>query len=141
MKINFKKLSKNAVTPTYAHDGDACLDLTATSKSFDTKGNRVYGTGLSFEIPEDHVGLLFPRSSNAKKDLIMSNSVGVIDATYRGEVTLKFKSQLQAYVDEYEIGDRIGQLLIIPRPYVELIEVNELSETSRGNGGFGSTGK
>ena len=140
MKINFKKLSPNAVTPTYAHEGDGALDITATSKYFDEKGNRCYGTGLSLEIPEDYVGLLLPRSSNSKKDLMLTNSVGLIDATYRGEITFKFRSQLSAYVDEYQIGERVGQLLIIPRPHVELVEVDELSDTERGNGGYGSTG-
>ena len=141
MKINFKKLTPNAVTPTYAHEGDGALDITATRKYFDEKGNRCYGTGLALEIPEDYVGLLLPRSSNSKKDLILTNSVGLIDATYRGEITFKFRSQLSAYVDEYEIGERVGQLLIIPRPHVELVEMDELSDTDRGNGGYGSTGK
>lgn len=141
MKINFKKLTPNAVTPTYAHDGDACLDLTATNKSFDEYGNVVYGTGIAIELKEDQVGLLFPRSSNAKKDLILTNSVGVLDYGYTGEITFKFKSNLNAYVRDYNIGDRIGQILILPRPYIELVEVDKLNESKRGNGGYGSTGK
>lgn len=83
MKVRIKKLHENAIIPSYSKDGDAGLDLTATSKSFDDNGNLVYGTGLAFEIPKGFVGLLFPRSSNAKKDLILSNSVGVLDKSSR----------------------------------------------------------
>lgn len=80
MEVKIKKLNENAVIPTYAKDGDAGMDLTATSKSFDEYGNVVYGTGLAFEIPKGYVGLLFPRSSNAKTDLFLTNSVGVLDS-------------------------------------------------------------
>ena len=82
---------------------------------------------------------MFPRSSNAKKDLILSNSVGVLDSNYRGEVMLKFKPQKQGG-KMYEVGDRIGQIIIMPYPHIEFKEVEELSETNRGDGGFGSTG-
>ena len=80
LKVKIKKLNENAVIPSYAKDGDAGMDLVATSEYYDDDGNIVYGTGLSFEIPKGFVGLLFPRSSNAKKDLILTNSVGVIDS-------------------------------------------------------------
>lgn len=80
MEVKIKKLNENAVIPTYAKDGDAGMDLTATSKSFDEYGNVVYGTGLAFEIPKGYVGLLFPRSSNAKTELFLTNSVGVLDS-------------------------------------------------------------
>ena len=160
MKVKIKKLNPNAVIPSYAHDGDAGMDLTAVSKSEDEYGNIVYGTGLAFEIPKGCVGLLFPRSSNAKKDLALSNAVGVLDSTYRGEVTFKFKRQLKIVEKEisidaysriverdfdeyasYECGDRIGQIIIFPYPTIEFEEVDELSETERGEGGYGSTGK
>lgn len=174
MKVKIKKLNKDAVIPSYAKDGDAGMDLTATSKSYDENGNVVYGTGLAFEIPEGYVGLLFPRSSNSKKDLLLSNSVGILDSGYRGEVLFKFKKQInneRSFLNtmiavqlmakikddfkhlglldesdieefrEYEIGDRIGQLIIIPYPAIEFEEVEELSETERGSGGYGSTGK
>lgn len=146
MKVNVKKLDSNAVLPTYSKHGDAGMDLTATSKSYDEHGNVVYGTGLAFEIPNGYVGLLFPRSSNTKKDLILGNSVGVLDSGYRGEVVLKFKSTVNNDHDyvyglgEYEAGDRIGQIIIMPVPQVEFIEVDELSSSDRGVGGFGSTG-
>lgn len=144
MKVKIKRLSDKAVIPTYSKEGDAGLDLVATSKEYDKDGNVVYGTSLAFEIPKGHVGLLFPRSSNAKKDLLLSNSVGVLDSGYRGEVMFKFKSTLwqgsYGFGNSYNIGDRIGQLIIIPYPTIEFEEVEELSESERGNGGYGSTG-
>ena len=78
MKVKVKKLHENAVTPSYSKQGDAGMDLTAVSLSFDDSSNAVYGTGLAFEIPDGYVGLLFPRSSNSNKDLLLSNSVGEI---------------------------------------------------------------
>ena len=151
MEIKIKKLRKDAVMPRKAHATDAGFDLTAVSRVFDCEGNVTYGTGLAFDIPEGYVGLVFPRSSNAKKDLILSNSVGVIDSGYRGEISLKFKpsSVIEkpdlAYIPEsiakYEIGDRIGQIIIMPYPEIEFVEVDELGESERGTGGYGSTGK
>ena len=145
MKVNVKKLDSNAVLPTYAKHGDAGMDLTATSKRYDESGNVCYGTQLAFEIPTGYVGLLFPRSSNTKKDLILGNSVGVIDSGYRGEVVFKFRPVMPPERDiefgprEYEIGDRIGQIIIMPYPQIEFNLVDELSTTDRGVGGFGST--
>ena len=156
IKIKIKKLSKNSVLPTYSKYGDAGMDLTATHKDYDNEGNVVYKTGLAFEIPEGFVGLLFPRSSNAKKDLLLSNGVGVLDSGYRGEVMLKYKrvfnliefgkvicdeNQRHVVINDYNVGDKIGQLIILPYPQIEFEEVEELSETERSEGGFGSTGK
>ena len=141
MKVNVKKLDSSAVLPTYSKHGDAGMDLTATSKSYDEHGNVVYGTSLAFEIPAGYVGLLFPRSSNTKKDLILGNSVGVIDSGYRGEVVFKFKHITEEHEQhgEYKAGDRIGQIIIMPYPQIEFNLVDELSTTDRGIGGFGST--
>ena len=131
-----------AVLPYYATDGAAGMDLTATSKEYDSKGCVVYGTSLAFEIPKGYVGLLFSRSSNAKKNLILSNAVGVLDSDYRGEVFFKFKPLCPAYEGErYQIGDKIGQIVILPYPHIEFEFADELSETSRGVGGYGSTGR
>lgn len=144
VKIKIKKLVKESVIPKYAKNGDGAMDLTATSKWYDDNGNVCFGTGLAFEIPQGYVGLLFPRSSNAKKDLLLSNSVGVLDSGYRGEVMFKFKPSLNSeyrIVTDYEIGDRIGQLIIIPYPQIEFEEVYDLSDSERGKGGYGSTGK
>ncbi len=170
MKLKIKRLSKDAVLPSYAHQGDAGLDLTATSRVFDEFGNISYGTGLAISVPEGHVGLLFPRSSNCKKDLLLSNSVGIIDSSYRGEIFFKYKPSPVFFdyrnapegklgtdtltaetialpinknlmdTQVYEIGERIGQLIVIPYPTMEIEEVEELSTTERGTGNFGSTG-
>lgn len=148
MQVKIKKLNKTAVLPKYGKPGDAGMDLVAVSKSTDENGNIVYGTGLAFEIPEGYVGLIFPRSSNAKYDLMLTNHVGVVDSGYRGEVMFKFRNtpvfrtltQAPFYRD-YEIGDRIGQIIIMPYPAIEFIESDELSDSERGQEGFGSTGK
>ena len=143
MKVKTKIINKDLPTPPlkYAKQGDAGIDLTATSKSYDEFGNVVYGTNRAFEIPEGYVGLLFPRSSNANKDLILSNSVGVLDSGYRGEVMFKFKSSYGHYTENtYNIGDRIGQLIILPYPTIEFEESDELTTTERNTQGYGSTG-
>lgn len=142
MIVKIKKLHKDAVIPSYAKLGDAGMDITAISKIYDEHGNVVYGTGLAFEIPEGHVGLLFPRSSNAKTNLLLTNSIGVIDSGYRGEVLFKFKELRQSkLLPVYNIGDRVGQLIILPYPQIEFEEASNLSVSNRGEGGYGSTGK
>jgi len=140
LKVKIKKLDKNAVIPQYAKPGDAGLDLTATSKSYDDFDNVCYGTGIAVEIPEGYVGLLFPRSSISKTDLILRNSVGVIDSGYRGEITFKFNNKLLSSCESYNIKERIGQLIIMPYPQIEFEEVEELSVTERNTGGYGSSG-
>lgn len=150
MEVRIKKLHPNAVIPTYAKDGDAGMDLTAVTKSYDRDGNIVYGTGLAFEIPEGYVGLVFPRSSLSRLDIALSNCVGVIDSGYRGEVTVKFKPAMLFNREQrpiilnnrtYEVGERVAQIIIIPYPQITFIEADELSETERGTGGYGSSGK
>lgn len=144
MKVKIKKLAESAVIPKYSKPGDAGLDLTATSVSFE-KNYVSYKTGLAVEIPDGFVGLLFPRSSNSKMDLLLTNSVGVIDSGYRGEIELRYKLVGNGVtpfpIGTYNIGDRVGQLIIIPYPSIEFEEVEELSSTERGTGGYGSTGK
>lgn len=143
MEVKIKKLHEDAVIPKYAKPGDAGMDLTAVSMKIDEYGNICYGTGLAFEIPEGYVGLVFPRSSNCKKGIILTNCVGVIDSGYRGEVSFKFKEIALGNFSKviYKVGDRIGQIIIMPYPRIEFIEVEELSETERGTNGYGSTGK
>lgn len=158
MQVKIKKLVPKGVIPKYAKDGDAGLDLVATSYNHDGE-NFVYGTGLAIEIPRGYVGLLFPRSSIANKPQFLTNSVGVIDSGYRGEVTMKFDSTYNFYIEDniakyheeyenvkedepmdiYKVGDKIGQLIIIPYPEIEFIEVDELLDSERGIGGYGST--
>ena len=149
MEVRIKKLHPDAVIPKYAKAGDAGLDLTAVTKSYDRDGNIVYGTGLAFEIPDGYVGLVFPRSSLSSLDIALSNCVGVIDSGYRGEVTAKFKPAMLFNREQrpiilnnriYEVGERVAQIIIIPYPKIEFIESDELSETERGTGGYGSSG-
>lgn len=139
MKVNIKKVNKDAVIPSYAKAGDAGLDLTATSVDTDEYGNVVYGTGLSMEIPKGYVGLIYPRSSNSKTDLYLTNHVGVVDSGYRGEIMFKFRPTTENPTI-YKVGDRIGQLIVMPYPQVEFVEVGELTTSERGVGGFGSSG-
>lgn len=143
MEIKIKKLNEFATIPQYAHDTDACFDLVATSINYDfDKDYYVYGTGLAMEIPEGYVGLVFPRSSNRKTNAYMCNHVGVIDAGYRGEIMVSFKNRDEITEGApYEIKDRVAQMMIIPFPKCEFTIVDELSETERGEGGHGSTGK
>lgn len=140
MKVKIKKLIENAIVPRYAKSGDAGLDLTATS--VEQKGEKViYHCGLAFEIPQGYFGLVVPRSSNAKKDLLLTNSCGIIDSGYRGEVTAVFHKTRLLYTDLYNIGERFAQMLILPYPQIEFEEVEELSKTERGTGSYGSSGK
>jgi dUTP pyrophosphatase len=149
--MKFKKLHPMAVTPSYAKPGDAGMDMTAISHTIDEMGNYCYGTGIAVEIPDNHVGLIFPRSSISKTNLGLSNSVGVIDSGYRGEISFKFRPVLGTWVEAneslkdmdmtYKVGDRVGQLVIVPYLSVQLEEVEDLNETERGDGGFGSSGK
>lgn len=168
MDVKIKKLNENAVIPKYAHPGDAGMDVVATSINV-TDEYVEYGTGLAFEVPEGYCMLIFPRSSNSKKDLVLANSVGVLDSTYRGELKLRFKRvyriqnepsentelkptttsivnyrSAECYqwnaCDWYNVGDKVGQIIILPYPTVKFIETNKLSDTQRGDGGFGSTG-
>lgn len=135
MKVKIKRLSKKAIIPSYAKQGDAGMDLTVTSIDVIDVDLVRYGFGLSFEIPKGYVGLVFPRSSIYKKEQILTNSVGVIDSGYRGEVMA-----VMVYTDKlYKIGERAAQIIIIPYPNIEFIEVNKLSSSIRGEGGFGST--
>lgn len=140
MKVKIKKLNESAVIPKYAKDGDAGLDLTATAYKVNEKGQYIYTSDLALEIPDGYVGLLFPRSSICKKDLEMTNSVGVIDSNYRGPIKSVFNPTCED-PEIYELGERFAQLIIIPYPKIEFEEVEELSETERGEGGYGSTGK
>ena len=144
IKVKIKKLHPDAIIPSYSKIGDAGLDITAISKEVDERGNIVYGTGLSFRLPENHVGLLFPRSSLTKYDIMLGNHVGVLDSQFLGEVKFKFcingKGIIKEELSSYNIGDRIGQIIIIPYPTIEFEEVEDLGTSERGSGGFGSSG-
>ena len=151
MEVKIKKLSEDAVIPTYAHDTDAGLDLVATSYEYKSDIDcHVYGTGLAVEIPEGYVGLIYPRSSNRKTNAYMCNHVGVVDSGYRGEVMISFKNrdnldysacEIPQLVKPYEIGQRVAQLIIMPYPKIKFVEVDELSDSDRGKNGHGSSGQ
>lgn len=141
MKINFLKLHPDAVAPKRAHDTDAGFDLVAIECGFATGGMFECKTGIAVEIPTGYFGAIFPRSSIRKTPLILSNCVGVIDSGYRGEIVFSFRWIPGSVGIQYTAGDRIGQLVILPLPDVEFEEVLVLTDTPRGAGGFGSTGK
>ncbi len=152
MEIKFKKLSPHAQTPVKKYDVDAGFDLFAMSKE-ETPDYIVYYTGIAVEIPEGYVGLVFPRSSVTKHDLMLKNCVGVIDASYRGEIMCRFQGTRRLdykiggkdavlYGDNlYKVGDRVAQIVFLELPKITLIEVEQLSDSLRGSNGFGSTGK
>ena len=151
LQLKIKKLHPDAVVPKYATAGAACFDLHAF-RVYGSQYNHVtteHGhpitcqTGLAFEVPEGHVMLIFSRSGHGfKQGLRLSNCVGVIDSDYRGEVCVQLTQDARYDAPHTEIkpGDRIAQAMLVPIPRVELIEVEELSDTERGAGGFGSTG-
>jgi dUTP pyrophosphatase len=141
MKVGIKKLHLDAVIPKYSKAGDAGLDLTATEIIKDAGFQITYGTGISVEIPLGYVGLIFPRSSIRNYELNLSNCVGVIDSGYRGEIQFTFNKTGGVPSKRYEVGERIGQLIIIPYPEIEFVELDNLSNSERGEGGFGSSGK
>lgn len=145
MEIRFKRLSDKAIMPIRAHIGDAGVDLTATKIT--TELNEVnqllicYHTDLAVEIPEGYVGLLFPRSSIYTKSLQFTNSVGVIDSGYRGELMVKMRSTTDVVPGIYKEGERFAQLVILPvSSDYTITEAAELTETDRSTDGFGSTG-
>lgn len=142
IKVKIKRLSEDSRIPQYAHPTDAGMDIYAIGETYDPITQVItYNTGIAVKIPEGYVGLIFPRSSVFKYDLQLTNSVGVIDSGYTGEIKFNFRVLNQNRgVKIYEIGDRIGQLIIMPYPKVVFEEVSELQSTDRGDGGFGSTG-
>jgi dUTP pyrophosphatase len=141
MQVKIKLLTENSVKPKYAKASDAGLDLVATSIISNTTFQVTYGLGIALEIPNGFVGLVFPRSSIRNTELTLSNSVGVIDSGYRGELQATFNKLNGLDSIAYNVGDRVVQLVIIPHPVVQLKIVDELSNSERGEGGFGSSGK
>lgn len=184
LEVKFKKLNEKAIIPSYAHDGDVGMDLTAISVEYDADNDLyIYHTGLAFESDYHYGMFLFPRSSNRKTDAYLCNHVGIADsAIYRGEIMLCFKNRtslrqialesrtiaffnaiedgksveeatkesvdawFEAFKNPmlfapYKEGDRVAQMVVLPYPDVKLKEVENLTETDKGSGGFGSTGK
>ena len=139
--VKVKKLVPEAVVPSYSKVGDAGMDLTITKEIENTSFSVSYGFGIAMEIPQGYVGLVFPRSSVRNQELILSNCVGVIDSGYRGELQATFKKTQGLDSIKYKVGERGAQIIILPYPTIYMTEVPELSNTERGTGGFGSTGK
>lgn len=138
MEVKIKKVNVNAQVPQYATKGSACFDLTTVDTAF-VNNSQVFGTGLQFEVPEGNVMLVFSRSGMGfKDDVRLSNCVGVIDSDYRGEVMIKLRAD--HFKKKYYAGERIAQALILPVEQVQFFLEDELSNTERGDGGFGSTG-
>jgi dUTP pyrophosphatase len=140
MNVNIKLEHPEAKIPTKAHSTDAGFDLAAVSIT-QTDQYIEYDTGVVVEIPKNHVGLVFPRSSISKYDLSLCNSTAVIDVGYLGTIKLRFSTKKESDNKIYVVGDRIGQLVIIPYPEVQFSIVDSFAATERNTGGFGSTNK
>lgn len=144
--LKVKRLTETAKLPTYAHDGDACFDIYSDGiclrdSDYVTGHLReTHSTGLYFDIPNGYAMMVYSRSGMGfNNDVRLANCVGVIDSGYKGE--LKVKLTCDGVATRYGKGDRIAQAMLIPVPAVEIEEVNELRESERGMGGFGSSGK
>ena len=142
MKVNIKKLNENAKLPAYSSEFAAGADLYAAESVAIPAGETVFvHTGIAMELPAGTVGLIYARSGLAsKQDLAPANKVGVIDCDYRGEVVVALHNHGNM-LRQVNAGDRIAQLVIAPYYVAEFEESETLSETVRGVGGFGSTGK
>jgi dUTP pyrophosphatase len=143
MDLRVAKLKDNAVIPTRAHPGDAGLDLYSTEIAHLGPGERwSVGTGIALEIPEGHAGLVLPRSGLAREHgIALVNAPGLIDAGYRGEVRVLLLNTDPAETVRIEAGARIAQLVVTPVAIAAPVEVTELSDSARGEGGFGSSGR
>lgn len=137
MQVKIKKTHPDATIPEYATDGSAGFDITVA----EYEGEDTYSTGLAFEIPEGYVLKIYGRSGHAfKHGMRLANGVGIVDSDYRGTVKVKLAYDGWS-THTVEKGERIAQGIIIPVPRVDFAEVDSLSDTERGNGGFGSTGR
>jgi len=137
------RLTDGASLPRHAKPGDAGLDLTTRQSVTLLPGEtKTVGTGVSVEIPDGYVGLVFPRSGLGSRGLNLSNCVGVIDSGYRGEIMAPLHNNHRPGGDEMAVerGDRVAQMVVVPFLTCKCIEVDELSSSERGNSGFGSTG-
>jgi dUTP pyrophosphatase len=142
MELRFKKVRDVAALPIAQHEGDAGLDLRSAVHHVVEPGERVMvPTGVAVAIPEGYAGLVLPRSGLAsKKGLTLANAPGLIDAGYRGELICAVVNLDPHEKVEIEVGDRIAQLVVVAIPSVEASWSDDLPASSRGGGGFGSTG-
>jgi dUTP pyrophosphatase len=146
MSVKIKKLHPDAIVPTYGTPGAACFDLYAVDCAQQSpvyaQGGTTFRTGLAFRIPDGYVMLVFSRSGHGfKNDTRLANCVGVIDSDYRGEVMVRLScDSAQSDMLRVSPGDRIAQAMVVPVPHVVFDVVDDLPQTTRGAGGFGSTG-
>ena len=143
LKLKVKRLTDTAKIPTYAHEGDACFDIYSDGIKEIGGATTTHSTGLKFEMPKGYAMMIYSRSGMAfKSDTRLANCVGVIDSGYVGEVMVKLTSDSGCLgALDYKRGDRIAQAMLIPVPVVEFEEVDDVEDTERGDGGFGSSGK
>lgn len=143
MRLRVSRLKEEATLPSRAHEGDAGLDLYSCEEAHLGPGERwSVGTGIAVEVPEGHAGLVLPRSGLAREHgIALVNAPGLIDSGYRGEVRVLLLNTDPAETFRIEPGDRIAQLVIAPVALTEPVEAEALSETTRGDGGFGSSGR
>lgn len=138
VQLKFKKLIADAKAPFKKNQSDSCYDVFAASMSVE-QNYIEYGTGIALEIPEGYEVKVFPRSSVSNTGLVLANSVGVIDETYRSELMIRFKAISPYPGPRYALGERIAQIQLVKRVPTDLVEVESIDATGRG--GFGSTGK
>ena len=143
MQLRVARLNADARLPSRAHSGDAGLDLYAAETARLEPGERAgVGTGIAIEIPEGHAGLVLPRSGlAARHGISLVNAPGLIDSGYRGELRVLLLNTDREETFEIAPGDRIAQLVISPVADVDPVEVDELTDSDRGGGGFGSSGR
>lgn len=146
INLKVKRLTETSKLPTYAHDGDACFDIYSDGVCSRCHGylvpspHETHNTGLSFDIPKGYAMMVYSRSGMGfNHDVRLANCVGVIDSGYKGE--LKVKLTCDGLATTYGKGDRIAQAMLIPVPVVKIVEVDDIGDSERGNGGFGSSGK
>ena len=143
MRLRYRRLAEGATAPSRAHEGDAGLDLHAVEAARIGPGERAsVGTGIAVEIPEGHAGFVVPRSGLAvRHGISVVNAPGIIDAGYRGELRVLLLNTDRSEPYAVAVGERIAQLLVVAVAAPELVEADELAESARGDGGFGSTGR
>jgi len=142
MKLQFKRISKLAKAPVYSSEGAACFDIHCTNGGKIMPGEAMeFSTGLVVEVPQGYGLFLFSRSGHGfKSSTRLANCVGVIDSDYRGEIKVKLHNDSSKYFLQVNAGERIVQGVLLHTEQIDLVEVTDVSETQRGEGGFGSTG-
>ena len=142
MKLGIKKLHSNAELPEFQTEGAACFDLVATGRE-SYMGGMLYGTGIAMDIPDGYHVKIYSRSGHGfKHGIRLANGTGIIDSDYTGEVMVKLVSDTDVpHFDWPYVGDRIAQAMLCRNVKTEIVEVEEIKKTKRGDKGFGSTGK